>query len=152
MRRIENGADMSATPTEVAQRWFQEVWNERKHSTIGELMHPSAVGHTSSGETRGPEDWKKRVWNLLTGAFSDIKLAVDGMVAVDETVVVRWRATMLHTGHALGIPPSQNPVAIHGITWLTVRDGKIVEGWDGWDATGMFAQCGGVTLDPRLPK
>ena len=105
---------MSATPTEVAKRWFQEVWNERKPSTISELMHSSAVGHTSSGETRGPEDWKKRVWNLLTGAFSDIKVAVDGMV--------------------------------------TVRDGRIVEGWDGWDATGMIAQCGGATLDPRVSK
>jgi len=143
---------MSATPTEVATRWFNEVWNDRESSAIGVLMHPSAVGHTSSGETRGPEDWRRRVWDVLTGAFSDIRVAVDGMVAVDETVVVRWRATMVHTGPALGIPPSNRPVAINGITWLTVREGRIVEGWDGWDATGMLAQCGGATLDPRLSK
>jgi len=143
---------MSATPTEVAKRWFNEVWNERKAATIAELMHASAVGHTGAGETNGPEDWKRRVWDLLTGAFSDIALAVEEMVAAGETVVVRWRATMVHTGPALGIPPSNRPVAIKGITWLTVRDGRIVEGWDGWDATGMYVQCGGATLDPRLPK
>ena len=51
---------MSATPTEVATRWFKEVWNEGKPSTIAELMHPSAIGHTSSGETKGPEDWRRR--------------------------------------------------------------------------------------------
>jgi predicted ester cyclase len=143
---------MSATPTEVATRWFQEVWNERKPATIAELMHASAVGHTSSGETRGPEDWKRRVWDSLTGAFSDIKVAVDATVAVDETVVIRWRATMVHTGDALGIPPSKRPVAINGITWMTVHEGRIVEGWDGWDATGMIVQCGGATLDQRLSK
>jgi len=115
-------------------------------------MHASAVGHTSSGETRGPEDWKRRVWDSLTGAFSDIKVAVDATVAVDETVVIRWRATMVHTGDALGIPPSKRPVAINGITWMTVHEGRIVEGWDGWDATGMIVQCGGATLDQRLSK
>ena len=143
---------MSATPTAVAKRWFNEVWSDRKAATIAELMHPSAVGHTSSGETRGPDDWRRRVWDVLTGAFSDIDLAVDGMVALDETVVVRWRATMVHTGAALGIPPSNRPVAISGITWLTVRDGQIVEGWDGWDATGMLVQCGGAILDQKLLK
>ena len=44
------------------------------------------------------------------------------------------------------------PVAIKGITWLTVREGRIVEGWDAWDSTGLFAQCGGATVDPRLLK
>jgi len=39
---------MSATPTEVATRWFKEVWNERKPATIAllqELMgeQPSAA-------------------------------------------------------------------------------------------------------------
>jgi len=143
---------MSATPADVAKRWFNEVWNERKASTIAELMHPSAVGHTSAGETRGPADWKERVWDQLTGAFSDIRLVMEDLVAADRTVVIRWRVTMLHTGKALGIPPSGRPVSLTGLTWMTVREGLIVEGWDGWDATGMLVQCGGATLDPALSK
>lgn len=141
---------MSATAVEVAGRWFKEVWNERKASTITELMHPSANGHSSSGDTKGPDDWKARFWEPFMGAFSNIVVDVEDMVTVDQTVVIRWRATMDHTGRGLGIAPSGRAVSITGLTWLTVRDGMIVEGWDGWDSTGLLVQCGGATLDPAL--
>jgi predicted ester cyclase len=147
-----NGVDMSATPAEVAKRWFGEVWNERKASTIAELLHPAVVGHTATGETTGPEGWKRLVWDQLTGAFSNIRVSIEDMVAVDETVVTRWRATMVHTGDALGIPPSERSVEVTGMTWMTVRGGRIVEGWDGWDSTGLLVQCGGATLHPALRK
>ena len=26
------------TPTELARRWFQEVWNDRREATVDELM------------------------------------------------------------------------------------------------------------------
>jgi predicted ester cyclase len=141
---------MRATPAEVAKRWFGEVWNEQRASTIAELMHPAALGHTATGETNGPEGWKSLVWEPLTSAFSNIRVSIEGIVTVDQTVVTRWRATMVHTGDALGIPPSKRPVEITGITWMTVRDGQIVEGWDGWDSTGLLVQCGGATLHPDL--
>ncbi len=143
---------MSATSADVARRWFEEVWNQRKASTITELMHPSAEGHTSDGLTKGPDEWKRRMWDRLTGAFSSIKVSVDDLVSKDETVVVRWSATMVHTGDALGIPPSGKTVSITGITWLIVREGRLMKGWDGWDATGMLLQCGGATLHPALSK
>jgi predicted ester cyclase len=141
---------MSATNVAIARRWFQEIWNEGKTSTITELMHPSAAGHVPSGTIKGPAEWRKAVWEPLAGSFSGMEVVVEDTVASGDVVVVRWRARMRHTGTALGIAASDRSVAFAGLTWMTIRDGQIVEGWDGWDSTGLLVQCGGATLDPAL--
>ena len=143
---------MTATAIDVARRWFNEVWNQGKAATITELMHPSAVGHTSIGDIKGPAEWKTRFWEPFMGAFSNMVVDIEDTVAADQTVVIRWRATMDHTGTGLGIAASRRQVSIAGLTWLTIREGMIVEGWDGWDSTGLLVQCGGATLDPALAK
>ena len=73
-------------------------------------------------------------------------------VSDGRNVVVRWRVQMTHTGPHLGFPPSGNAARAHGMTWLVVEGGKIEEGWDGWDATGMLATIGGASLHPALAK
>ena len=141
---------MSDANKTVARRWFQEVWNERRPETIYELMHPRAKGHTSGGEITGPEEWKRAMWDPLVGAFSDIHLDLEDVVSDGERVVVRWRASMRHTGPHMGVPETGRNLDFSGITWMTVHDGQIVEGWDGWDSTGMLVSIGGAQLHPNL--
>jgi hypothetical protein len=143
---------MAASGSEVARRWFNEVWTERKESTIGELMHPAAIGHSSAADTMGPAEWKARVWTPLTSAFSNIAVVLEEVIESGPAVVVRWRCTMDHTGDGLGIPASGRKATLFGLTWLVVRDGLIMEGWDGWDSTGLLVQCGGATVNPALVR
>jgi predicted ester cyclase len=114
-------------------------------------MAPGTVGHSPTGDIRGPDEWA-RSWDRLTGAFPDIAVHLDDTVSDGRNVVVRWRVQMTHTGPHLGFPPSGNAARAHGLTWLVVEGGKIVEGWDGWDATGMLATIGGASLHPALAK
>ena len=143
---------MSEANKGVARRWFQEVWNDRRAETIHELMHPQAIGHTSAGEIRGPEEWKQKFWDPFMGAFSDIALVVEDMVCDGDRVVVRWRASMKHTGGHIGVPETGRALSFPGLTWMVVRDGKLVEGWDGWDSTGMLVSIGGAQLHPNLAR
>jgi predicted ester cyclase len=141
---------MATEEARIARRWFTEVWQERNASTIDELMDPAAIGHTSAGDITGPAEWKERVWDPLTTAFPKMSLDIEDIVSKDETAMVRWRATMVHTGPGLGLAPSGRTVVLAGLTWLTIRGGRIVEGWDGWDFTGMLVQCGAtVKADPQ---
>jgi hypothetical protein len=133
---------MSAENVAIARRWYQEVWNDKNPKSIYELMHPSALAHSSLGPIRGPENWKTLFWDVFHGAFSDIRLTVEDAADAGQNVMVRWRATMKHTGPALGIPISHKVVEIFGLSWVVIRDGQIVEGWDGWDSTGLMKQCG----------
>jgi steroid delta-isomerase-like uncharacterized protein len=116
----------------IARRWFEEVWNSRREETIEELMMPQAVGHMEGADVRGPGDFKAARRELLK-AFPDMRVTVEDTVGDGEKVVVRWAAHGTHAGEALGLTPTDRPVRFRGMTWLTIRDGKIVEGWDSWN-------------------
>jgi steroid delta-isomerase-like uncharacterized protein len=128
----------------LMRRWFQEVWNEGRIQTVRDLLAPNAVAKGQRGteaEIRGPEEFVKFV-NEIRGSFSEMKLTIEDILGADDKVVVRWSATMTHTGHALGFPPSGKSVRIGGISIARILNGKIVEGWDNWDQLGMLEQIG----------
>ena len=121
----------------LAVRWFNDVWNHRRAATIDELMAPDAVGYMEGGLVHGPEEFKA-VRDTLLGAFPDMQVSVDGVVADESHAVVRWSVTASHTGDHLGFPASHQRVSFRGMTWLSFRDGKIVGGWDAWNQGALI--------------
>lgn len=129
---------MSTSNETLARRWFEEVWNQRRTATIDELLAPESICHSPDGPIRGIAEFKQRVHAAFLSAFPDLKVTVVGTVAEGEEVVVRWRAEGKHTGDGLGFPPSDRHVSFQGMTWIQFRDGKMIEGWDCWDQTGVI--------------
>ncbi|MFZ0885787.1 MAG: ester cyclase [Candidatus Acidiferrales bacterium] len=124
------------------RRWFKEVWNEGRVQTIHDLMDESCIGigqDQPGVEIHGPADFVA-LSNRLHGAFPDIKITVDDTIGADDKVVVRWSAVMTHTGDHLGIPATNRPVRITGITIAQIKDGKIIRGWDNWDQLALMQQ------------
>src|SRR5262249_52608432 len=111
---------------------------------IDELFHPHGVGHIE-GRDVGPTEFKAVRDQLLT-AFPDLLIEVEDTAADGEHVVVRWRASATHLGNALGFEPTQRRVAFRGMTWLTFRAGRIVEGWDSWNMGKLPARRAGACL------
>jgi steroid delta-isomerase-like uncharacterized protein len=137
--------EMSADQNiQLMRRWFQEVWNEGRMQTVHDLLSPDAVARGQRGadaEIRGPEEFVKFV-REIRGAFSDIQMNVEDVLGAGDKVVLRWSATMTHTGDAFGLPASGRTVRSRGISIARIVDGKIVEGWDNWDQLGMLEQIG----------
>lgn len=121
----------------LAIRWFEEVWNERRDETVHEIMHPESVGHMEGGEAHGPSDFLAARASLLD-AFPDLRVTVDDTAADGDHVVVRWSAGATHSGGGLGVAATSRSVTFRGMTWLTFRDGKVVEGWDAWNLGGLL--------------
>ena len=129
---------------QLMRRWFQEVWNEGRTETVYDLLASEAVATGQRGaeaEIRGPEEFVKFV-HEIHGSFSDMKLTIEDIFGADDKVVVRWSATMTHTGDALGFPPSGKTIRSRGVSIARIVSGKIVEGWDNWDQLGMLEQIG----------
>lgn len=137
----------------LMRRWFHEVWNEGRTQTVFELLSPTAVARgqrDAASEIRGPQEFVNFV-NEIRGSFSDMKLKIEDIFGTDDKVVVRWSATMTHSGNALGLAPTGKIVHVGGISIARVDGGKIVEGWDNWDQIGMLQQIGAYKQpDARL--
>ena len=116
----------------LARRWFEEVWNQKKDATVTELFGAQSIGHMEGAEAHGPSQFLTMRASLL-GAFPDLSVTVEDVVAEGEQAVVRWSARGTHKGAVAGIPASGRGAAFRGMTWMKFANGRIVEGWDSWN-------------------
>ncbi len=133
---------MSEANKQLARRWFEEVWNQRKESAIEAMMTPGCRAHglgVGDAALVGPEGFKT-FHRSFCGAFPDLRVTVDDTIAEGDKVAIRWTATMTHLGDGLGFPASGKKVSMDGSTIAIVKDGKIDEGWNHMDITGLFVK------------
>jgi steroid delta-isomerase-like uncharacterized protein len=123
--------------TALARRFIDDIWNHGRSEAVREFVHPRAVGHLEGLEVRGPEGFLP-AWANLLGAFPDLKVIIQDVVAEGERVVVRWTASGTHKGPHLGFPPTMKLVGFLGITWLRFSESRIIESWDSWNQGRLF--------------
>jgi steroid delta-isomerase-like uncharacterized protein len=131
---------MSEANKQLARRWFEEVWNQQSEAAIDEMYAPHGKAHgvpDAQSVLVGPEEFKKLHRNFV-GAFPDIRMEVEDVIAEGDRVAIRWTATMTHHGDHLGFPASGKSAELKGSTFIVVRDGKILEGWNQMDMQGLF--------------
>jgi steroid delta-isomerase-like uncharacterized protein len=133
---------------ELSKRWFEEVWNQRRSTTIDELLTPESVGHMEGGDIPGIDAFK-RIHAEFLAAFPDLRVWVEAILADGDDVIIRWRASGRHSGDGFGVPATQQPVSFRGMSWHRYRDGKLVEGWDSWDQTAMIQQLRAAVPESR---
>ncbi|WP_263367515.1 ester cyclase [Edaphobacter bradus] len=129
----------------LARRWFEEVWNQGRESTIDELFHPQGKAYgfpEPESVLHGPGDFKT-IHRQFHGAFSGIHIDIDDLIAEGDRVAIRWTCTMTHNGDALGFPASGKKTTLGGSSFITCRDGKLIDGWNFMDLTKMTLQLQG---------
>ena len=133
---------MSDDNVALGKRWFEEVWNQRKNESVAELLAADCVMHGISetgGDVHGPEGFLAMHTRLLS-AFPDMQFALDDCFGAGDRIVVRWTATMRHTGPGLGIDATGAEINLRGMGIARIAGGKVQETWDNWDRMAMFEQ------------
>ena len=128
----------------VAQRWFEEVWNQRDDSAISQLFAEDGIAHGlgANGEDLiGPAGFLPFRAAFLAG-FADLRIVIEDLIEEDDHVAARWRATGTLTGHGMGFAPTGKPMTITGMSICRVKNGQIVEAWNNFDVLGMHQQLG----------
>jgi steroid delta-isomerase-like uncharacterized protein len=120
---------MAARNAEIARRWFEEVWNQRREETIDELVTDDSLCFTDNGVIRGAQQFREQMYLPFINAFPDIRVNVEEIICQDDKVVVRWTASGSHSGNGLGFAGTGRPALFRGLTWIEVRDGKFAQGW-----------------------
>ena len=125
----------------AAEKFFQEIWNQKDESAIDRFIAKDAAGNDPKfgvGRESFREQWKKWI-----AAFPDLYFDVREIIAEGDRVVTRWHLTGTHTGSEyLGISAQGAKISVDGVSIDTIRDGVVLEGFDAWDALGFREQLG----------
>jgi len=123
---------MSEANRQLAQRWYNEVWNQQKSAAIDAMFAPNGKSHgfpEPDSVLIGPAAFK-RIHATFCGAFPDLHIALDDVICEGNRVAVRWVSTMTHLGDHFGFPASRKKASLSGSSFLIMDNGMIVEGWN----------------------
>jgi steroid delta-isomerase-like uncharacterized protein len=134
---------MSAENKALVQRWFDQVWNEGRADAIDEMFAAEGVAHGLGQDLHGPAEFKV-FHSTFRGAFPDVRVQMDEMIAEGDRVAYRFTATGTHRGGDLGFAATGRPVRFLGMGSVRIAHGRIVEGWNVLDQLGMLTQLGVV--------
>lgn len=127
----------------LVRRWFDEVWNNRRIDLAREMIRDDVVAFgLAEGGNAVTFDGFRSFYTRFVGAFPDIRITVDDVIADGDRTACRLRGVGTHTGPELGVAPTGKRVAFTAIIWTRWADGKMVEAWNEFDAWGMMQQIG----------
>lgn len=136
---------MSEENKALIYRWFEEVWNRGNGMVIDELLAEDAVVHGLTDASGNPVQGLQAFHEFhqqFRGAFPNIHVTLEDVVAEGDKVVARCSVQGMHTGDNLGFAATNAPVEFAGITIVQVKNGKIIEAWNQFDFLQMNRQLG----------
>jgi predicted ester cyclase len=80
----------------------------------------------------------------MRAAFPDMSVALETMVADEDSIAFAYTLTGTHKGLLMGIPPSGKKVRVRGLQISKFKDGKMVERWGSSDELTLLKQIGAI--------
>ena len=138
---------MSEKNKAIVGRWFEEVWNKGRSDAIDEMFAADGIAHGLSDDPEKPMEGPvgfKPFHAAFRGAFPNVEVVVEDLIAEGDKVVARCTVRGKHTGDHLGVAASNVPVEFTGIAIVRIKEGKIVEAWNNFDFLKMNKQIGAI--------
>ena len=127
---------------------FAEAVNTGNFDLFKEAVAPGCVDHDPApGQASGPDGYRMFFSQMRT-AFPDLKVALEALVADDESIAIAYTLTGTHKGPLGRVAPTGKKMKIRGLQFAKFEDGKMVERWGSSDELGLLSQLG-VTQLPQ---
>ena len=141
----------------ISRRYFYQVMNGMNEAAAYEILDKDFVFTlpTHPEPFKGPDGFLG-LTKMLHSAFPDFYINPQEMVAGGDWVVTRWIGGGTHTGGPLvtvkgDVEASGNFFEIDGMTWHTIKDGKITESIGHEDTLGLMMQLGVIPSEAPAP-
>lgn len=125
------------------RRFIEEYWNQGNLALADqfvaadwvriELFSPDKL-HGVAGAREAATTWR--------GAFPDLHLTINDMIAEGDKVATYWTFTGTHQGELNGIAPTGKQVKTSGISISRIANGKFVEEVVTTDLLSLMKQLG----------
>ncbi len=134
---------MGVEENRAAIERFVEETDKHNLDVLDELIAPDAADHNPfPGQPEGAEG-VKFVFNLLYGAFPDMKQEIKDVLAEGDRVVIRTSFSGTHQGEFMGMAPTGKSFTVDSIDIVRFGDdGKMVEHWGLFDQMSLMMQLG----------
>ncbi|SDP07955.1 ester cyclase [Desulforhopalus singaporensis] len=135
----------AATSLEVLDSYIAG-WNSHDAATCASHFDKEIVFYdaTVGKPVSGPANVRKEIVESFMTAVPDLKLERENEVLVqDDSVIWKWSFSGTNTGDwSDGTKATNKRFKINGLTWMKIKDGKIVYSGDFYDAYGFYQQLG----------
>ena len=128
---------------------LEEVYANKNLGTINEVLDSNYVLYSPFFKVgaRGLETTKYNIQSN-SRSFPDYKFKIDSFYVVNESIVYFWSATGTNSGPLGRMPTTGKSINISGVTVSKVRDGKIYEDHQYWNALDFYKQLGFEIIPP----
>lgn len=137
---------MSEDNKATLRRFMDEVFQKGNVSAVDELVADEFVDHSPMPGTAAGKAGIKDVSHAYRGAFPDLQITIDDIIAEGDMVAMRISGTGTHQGALMGIAPTGRKVNMTEQHFVRFAHGRIVEHWGVEDTLGMMQQLGVVNL------
>jgi len=132
---------------QLAHRYYEDVLNAGNLELLDQLLSQNFVDHSASGDAIAGLDAFKDFLRMVTGAFPDMHIHVEDIVAEGNKAAVRLAIHGTHKGTLMGsIEPTGKAARWSGIDIVEIAEGKIAARWSERDLLGLMQQLGVVQL------
>ena len=124
------------------RRIIDEVFNKKNIGVVDELLSEDFMDHSPPPGVDPGRDGLKQIANMFTGAFPDLHVQIDDLIAEGDKVVGRMTSRGTHQGDLMGIAATGKHVSFAEVHIVRIANGKAVEHWGVEDNLGMMQQLG----------
>jgi steroid delta-isomerase-like uncharacterized protein len=109
-------------------------------------LHAESVRAHGLGPAPLDKAGVRAFYTALWGAFPDLTLEIEDLVAEGDKVIWRVTASGTHQGSFQGVPATGKAVKFGAQYTFRLENGKIAERWSTIDRLTLLVQIGAVTL------
>ncbi len=126
----------------LVRRYYEEAMGDL--SGMDELLAPDFVDHHFPPEMPpGPAGVREFFTEIAGGAFSDMRIEIDFLLAEGNKVDCHFVFCARHTGDFADIAAQGNSIRLPAISTFRIADGKLAEAWEIFDSGSLFGQMRG---------
>lgn len=136
---------MSLEENKAIVRRFMAEYNKRNLDIFDELVAEDYIDHIFKQKGR---EYLRQLFTMAFEAFPDWYESIEDIIAEEDKVWVRVKATGTHTGEwnlfGAKLPPTGKKTTMMMVFIWRIANGKLAEGWEVDDNLEFFKQLGVV--------
>jgi steroid delta-isomerase-like uncharacterized protein len=133
---------MSKQENIETQTRFGDAINSGDFDAFDALVAANSVDNDPApGQVSGPDGYKSFFGDMRT-AFPDLNVAVEHLVADDDSVAFAYTLTGTNSGPFQGNEPTGRSITVRGMQISRFEGGVMVERWGATDEVSIMKQLG----------